>query len=158
MQRYVHQDLNVYLCPVREYCSAFHEGRQEELPVKTKKIKKKFIPVASFAIKNAEGKWLLGKRPEKGLLANLWEFPMVELNGDKTPAEAFTEQYGVDLTELFDIINFKHVFSHLTWEMKSFQARLTEDENDSKRIPFFYGRGSGSIADACPCLENLGGT
>ena len=25
------------LCPVREFCTAFHEGRQEELPVKTKK-------------------------------------------------------------------------------------------------------------------------
>ena len=67
MQRYVHQDLNVLLCPVREYCSAFHEGRQEEFPVRTKKKKRKIIPVASFAIQNEEGKWLLGKRPEKGL-------------------------------------------------------------------------------------------
>ena len=44
---------------------------KKNLPVKTKKKKSKVIPVASFAIKNKEGKWLLGKRPEKGLLANL---------------------------------------------------------------------------------------
>ncbi|MCZ2260244.1 A/G-specific adenine glycosylase [Sporosarcina sp. G11-34] len=125
------------LCPVRTHCSAFHEGKQEELPVKTRKVKKKFIPVASFAIKNEEGKWLLGQRPEKGLLANMWEFPMVELTDDKTPAETFKEQYGVDLTELFDIITFKHVFSHLTWEMNSFRTRLAGTEKVPEGFRFF---------------------
>ena len=114
------------LCPVRDYCFAFHEGRQEELPVRTKKKKGKVIPMASFAIRNGEGKWLLRKRPEKGLLANLWEFPMVELAEDTTPFEAFNKEFGMNLISLSEIIAFKHIFTHLTWEMKGFQARADE--------------------------------
>ena len=116
------------LCPVREFCSAFHEGRQEELPVRTKKKKGKVIPVASFAIQNEEGKWLLRKRPENGLLANMWEFPMVELNLDKKPEDMFYEQFGIQLEALTEIIAFKHIFTHLTWEMSSFRARITAEE------------------------------
>jgi A/G-specific adenine glycosylase len=114
------------LCPVRDYCSAFHEGRQEELPVKTRKKQEKVVPVASFVIRNAKGEWLLGQRPEKGLLANLWEFPMVELHIEKTPKESFNEQFGVALNDVTEITSFKHIFSHLTWDMKSFEACLAE--------------------------------
>ena len=114
------------LCPVREYCAAFEEGRQEELPVKTKKKKGKVIPMASFAIQNESGEWLLRQRPEKGLLANLWEFPMVELTTEKTAEELFAEQYGEKLTKINEIISFKHIFTHLTWDIRSFKARFQE--------------------------------
>ena len=46
------------LCPVREYCSAFDEGRQEELPVRTKKEErvKLFLSLhLQFKIKTASG-------------------------------------------------------------------------------------------------------
>ncbi len=33
------------LCPVREFCTAFHEGKQEDLPVKSKQVKMKTVPV-----------------------------------------------------------------------------------------------------------------
>ena len=116
------------LCPVRDYCAAFDEGRQEELPVRTKKKKGKVIPMASFAIQNDEGKWLLRKRPKSGLLADMWEFPMVELSPDKKPENIFYEQFGLQLDPLTEIIAFKHIFTHLTWEMSSFRARITEKE------------------------------
>ena len=80
-QRFVHRNRNVFFVRFEIFVLAFQEGRQEELPVKTKKTKMKIIPVASFAIQNSEGEWLLRQRPAKGLLASLWEFPMVELNG-----------------------------------------------------------------------------
>lgn len=125
------------LCPVREYCSAFHEGRQGELPVKTKKKKGKVIPVASFAIRNGEGQWLLRKRPEKGLLANLWEFPMVELMEDQLPHEAFSKQFDMNLTGISEIISFKHIFSHLTWEVKGYQARGKEEGTTPEGFQYF---------------------
>lgn len=125
------------LCPVREYCAAFEEGRQEELPVKTKKKKGKVVPIASFAIQNEAGKWLLRRRPEKGLLANLWEFPMVELTTDKTAEEVFAEQYGTKLKATSEIISFKHIFTHLTWEMKSFQAKFKEKDANLDGYAYF---------------------
>lgn len=116
------------LCPVRDYCAAFEEGIQEELPVRSKKKKGKIIPMASFAIRNESGEWLLRQRPEKGLLANLWEFPMVELTTKQTVEEIFAEQYGEKIKNLTDIIHFKHIFTHLTWEMRGIQAQF-EDAN-----------------------------
>lgn len=125
------------LCPVREYCAAFEEGRQEELPVRTKKKKGKVIPVASFAIQNEAGEWLLRQRPEKGLLANLWEFPMIELATDKTAEEGFAEQYGAKLKATSEIISFKHIFTHLTWDMKSFQAWFNEMDTSLDGYRYF---------------------
>ena len=86
------------LCPVRDFCSAFHEGQTRRITRSNEKKKMKIIPVASFAIQNRKGEWLLRKRPGKDLLANLWEFPMVECKDDKTPLEIFTnEHFGIDL-------------------------------------------------------------
>ena len=32
------------------------------------------------------------------------------------------EQFGIELKDIVEILSFKHIFSHLTWEMKSFQS------------------------------------
>ena len=68
------------LCPVRSECRAFHEGVQTELPVKAKKKRPKPVPIAVAVLENANGQFLISKRPNKGLLANLWEFPNCEVN------------------------------------------------------------------------------
>ena len=141
------------LCPVRDFCSAFHEGRQEELPVRTKKKKGKIISMASFAIQNDEGKWLLRKRPEKGLLANMWEFPMVELNLDKKPEDMFYEQFGIQLDPLIEIIAFKHIFTHLTWEMSSFRARVTEKETIPEGYQFLTEQEVESLPKPVPVVK-----
>lgn len=122
------------LCPVRDFCSAFHEGRQEELPVRTKKKKGKVIPMASFAIQNEQGDWLLRKRPETGLLANMWEFPMLELNQEEDVINMFFREFDMQLESLVEIIAFKHIFTHLTWEMSSFRTRISS----SQKIPEGY--------------------
>lgn len=114
------------LCPVREHCTAHEEGRQEELPVKSKKKKGKVIPMAAFAVRNEKGEWLLGKRPEKGLLANLWEFPMLELTGDESAQQQFKKSFDMPIKTITEIISFKHIFTHLTWEMKGYEI-CTED-------------------------------
>jgi len=125
------------LCPVREFCAAFDEGRQDELPVRTKKKKGKVIPVVSFVIQNEEGDWLLRKRPKSGLLANLWEFPIVEYKNNLSPANHFTGETGLEIKSLSEIIEFKHIFTHITWEMKAFRARLAEGKAVPEGYQFF---------------------
>lgn len=125
------------LCPVREYCGAFHSGRQESLPVRTKKKKGKVIPVASFALQNERGEWLLRQRPEKGLLANLWEFPMVELTTKQSALEILSEQHRIKMTSPKELLQFKHIFTHLTWEMKSYYGQLQMVDFTSDEFQFF---------------------
>lgn len=115
------------LCPVQEYCAAFREGRQEEFPVRTKKKAGKVIPMGSFVIQNKKGDFLLRRRPSKGLLANLWEFPMVEQNTKDEPDETFMEHFGVRVNILSSLTSFRHIFTHLTWEIYGYYGEIDED-------------------------------
>ncbi|MBE1555861.1 A/G-specific adenine glycosylase [Sporosarcina limicola] len=141
------------LCPVRDFCIAFHERKQEELPVKTKKTKMKVIPVASFAIRNDQQQWLLRKRPATGLLANLWEFPMVERMVGRTPQQMVHEQFGFELENLVELLSFKHIFSHLTWDMQSFEAQLQEVGTIPEDFRFFTEKEVEGLPKPVPVLK-----
>ena len=120
------------LCPVREYCSAFYEGVQEELPIKTINKKTKLHKMKAVVIQRNDGKILLEKRPTKGLLANMWQFPMVELPTSTHTVEEVVElDYGVEIQKGKELIAFKHIFSHLVWEIESFEAKLMNEKKIS---------------------------
>lgn len=117
------------LCPIRESCSAFFEGMQDELPVKTIQKKSKTHKVKTVVVRNNDGHVLLEKRASKGLLANMWQFPMVELpTPNHTVEEIVEHDYGVEIVKGPLINEFKHVFSHLVWEMESFEAMLKKEK------------------------------
>lgn len=108
------------LCPVRDYCTAFHEGEPEKLPVKTKKVKIKYLKYDVFVCLDEQERFLLEKRPDKGLLANMWQFPMVEKIDDTTNTMDNLEvTYGIKVETNKPLLSFKHVFSHLTWQLES---------------------------------------
>lgn len=126
------------LCPVRENCSAFFEGMQNELPVKTIQKKSKLHKVKSVVIKNDTGQVLLEQRPSKGLLANMWQFPMIELpTHNHTVEEVIEHDYGVEIAKGPVINEFKHIFSHLVWEMESFEGTLVTEKELPSRCKWF---------------------
>ncbi|GLC90300.1 A/G-specific adenine glycosylase [Lysinibacillus piscis] len=109
------------LCPVRDYCIAFHEGEPEKLPVKSKKVKMKHITYDVLVCEDADGRLLVEQRPETGLLANLWQFPMIE-QGTET-IEQWLQAYVTDVQTQQELLTFKHVFSHLTWQITAHYMR-----------------------------------
>lgn len=124
------------LCPVREHCVAFAEGVQAELPVKVKVTKTKKVKLISGLLQNTEGKILVQKRPEKGLLANLWEFPSFSFDTKKTInkhmyEDAFSIQYNNQvILEMPKFADIQHVFSHLVWNLSAYAGKVVKD------IPF----------------------
>ncbi|WP_339214131.1 A/G-specific adenine glycosylase [Solibacillus sp. FSL W8-0372] len=116
------------LCPVRDYCTAFHEGNPASLPVKSKKLKTKDIHYDVYVIRNKDGSYLMEKRMEEGLLANMWQFIMVERDEVENSLTKVEKQYNVILNrELVEpIISFKHVFSHLKWHISSYLVDAIE--------------------------------
>ena len=109
------------LCPVRENCTAFQHGDPSSLPVKSKKTKTKTIAYQVFVAVDAVGNVLVEKRSSDGLLANMWQFPMVEEKDGHKAKQEFKKQYGVQLEEgMLKLLEFKHVFSHLVWEMEAY--------------------------------------
>jgi A/G-specific adenine glycosylase len=120
------------LCPVREHCQAFHEGVQTELPVKTKKNSQRKVELAAAILKNNNGEILIHKRPENGLLANLWEFPNVEiLHPFITEREQIVSLYHdlFDMNIILDkgIGQIEHIFSHLVWNIRVFTGIISSD-------------------------------
>jgi A/G-specific adenine glycosylase len=124
------------LCPVREHCSAFEEGLQAELPVKSKKKKPKPLQMAAAVLYDQDGRLYIHKRPSTGLLANLWEYPNVEVQQEagntyrKQLQEFLLSNYDadVDLSELTGTV--EHVFSHLIWNISVFIGKVKNIPND----------------------------
>jgi A/G-specific adenine glycosylase len=75
------------VCPVRERCAAYAQGRPESIPHRNP-------PPAPTAVRELalilqrEGEFLLVQRPATGRWANLWEFPRVECLPEESLDEA----------------------------------------------------------------------
>jgi A/G-specific adenine glycosylase len=125
------------LCPVRAHCRAFHEGMQEELPVKTKKAKMKEVDIVAAVVTDKKGRVLIHKRGHEGLLANLWEFPNCETASEnrKQQMETFlAETYGVTANLMFPFTALQHVFSHLVWNIVAYYGTIVGDVVETERL------------------------
>lgn len=124
------------LCPVREYCLGFMEGDAEQLPVKTKKTKEKHIYYDVYIAVN-DGKVVIERRPREGLLANMWQFPMIEKNkpSDNTK-EAFELSYNVKIEKILkeNFFEQKHVFSHLIWYLRCHLVEIEKTEKTPESV------------------------
>ncbi|AGT30878.1 DNA glycosylase [Geobacillus genomosp. 3] len=117
------------LCPVQSHCRAFAEGVPEELPVKTKKTAVKQVPLAVMVLIDEGGRILIRKRDHTGLLANLWEFPSCEMNGEgdkETLEKMFLNEQGFKIKLEEPIASFDHAFSHLVWKLTVFYGHLLD--------------------------------
>lgn len=102
-------------CPLRSFCTAFHDGCMQELPIKSKKTKqsRKDMTVLVFTCKEL---FAIQKRPDKGLLAGLWEFPVIEGHLTLSEIEECLGRYGT-IAQIGLLGKARHVFSHVIWDM-----------------------------------------
>lgn len=125
-------------CPVQEHCQAFALGIEDKLPVKAKAKKNKTISYHVLQIRNENGEVAIEKRSKDGLLANLWQFPMIpvkELNGSPVE-EWFYNQYGLRIKMGKKQGQLKHVFSHITWELEVHPAQLIVEDGTNHSLCF----------------------
>jgi A/G-specific adenine glycosylase len=125
-------------CPVQEYCKAFAKGVQEELPVKTKAKKQKKLSYMVLLIKNNKDEYLIEKRPDTGLLASLWQFPMVPMNqvGVEESAMWIEKEYKVSVRVKDKLENLTHVFSHIKWDLDIYEAETIHEKIEDPRLRF----------------------
>lgn len=126
------------LCPVQQHCQAFAEGIEDKLPIKAKGKKQRTISYVALLIKNEQEKYLIEKRPNTGLLANLWQFPMISLNevGFNQFSDWFEKEYGIHVTLKREVGKIKHVFSHLIWELEVHEAKSTSMKTSLSNAQF----------------------
>ena len=113
------------LCPWNEACVARALGRQEEFPRKAPKREGKLRRGAAFVALRADGRVLLRRRPDKGLLASMTEVPGSAWTHDfdaRHAARAAPRLNGAQWKRLPGVV--RHVFTHFPLELAVYFAKV----------------------------------
>ena len=110
-------------CPLSGLCRAHREGREVLYPVKREKKSRRIEERTVLLIQDGD-RIALRKRPPRGLLAGLYEFP--NLPGFLREEEALEQVRGFGLTPLHirKLEKAKHIFSHVEWHMSGYGVRV----------------------------------
>jgi A/G-specific adenine glycosylase len=113
------------ICPLKEMCKAYKKGTQKEIPIKRKKKQTPTKDITVLLVKHRD-KYIIEKRPSTGLLANMYQFPIVEEHLDIKDIELLHID---NIKEIKQLNNSKHIFSHLKWNMKAYEITLQNRTN-----------------------------
>jgi A/G-specific adenine glycosylase len=119
------------LCPLGNLCIARSLGIQEQRPVLKPKPECPHYTVTA-AVLQRDGKVLLAKRPSKGLLGGMWEFPGGKVEQGE-PLEAclareIREELGVEIKtgEAFGI--YRHAYTHFRITLHAYLCEIIAGE------------------------------
>ena len=112
-------------CPCKGICLGYQKGTAESRPIKAPKKEKRQEDRTVFILR-CDGRYALEKRPNKGLLAGLWQFPNVPGKLDTKAALAEAERMGLSPREVFRETERKHIFTHIQWNMKGIYLEVAE--------------------------------
>ncbi len=126
-------------CPLAHLCRAKAQEIQAELPLKTKG-KERRVEKRTVLIFQDDDRVAIRKRPKKGLLAGLYEFPNVE--GHLTHEEVISYGKSIGLTPIRvkKLENAKHIFSHVEWHMTGYEIIVDELEKNCSEKMIFAGK------------------
>lgn len=112
-------------CPWEAFCQARIQGEVARYPYKPEK-KKRRVEEKTVLILQGKEHILLHKRAATGLLAGMYEFPLLDGAQEKDGVIHFLEQNGLYPLQIVRIEDSKHIFSHVEWHMRAYQVRLDE--------------------------------
>ena len=117
-------------CPWYSFCETRKRGLWQELPVKKKAKGRRIEERTVLVIRDGE-RVVLKRRPKKGLLAGLYEFPNEP--GTLTEDEALRAVQDMHLhpMRIQRLEEAKHIFSHVEWHMQGYMVEvdsLTREE------------------------------
>ena len=104
-------------CPCRNICLGYQRNTAQNLPVKSPKREKRQEELTLFIL-SCDGRYALEKRPGKGLLAGLWQFPNVSGKQEIPQVMAYLESLGLQVRQLYRESDRKHIFTHIQWNMR----------------------------------------
>lgn len=112
-------------CPWQDFCQAKIHGLTDRIPVKSKAKPRKLENRTVLIIRDND-KVAIRKRPDKGLLAGLYELPSIEEHLSADEVVAFVKQMGYAPIRIQKLEDAKHIFSHIEWHMCGYAIRVEE--------------------------------
>lgn len=120
------------ICPLQKICMACEMGLTEEIPVKSKPKGRKIEKKTVLLFKDGE-KIAITKRPKKGLLAGLYEFPNLESHLTAKAVTEYCKKIGLMPIHIKKLSAAKHIFSHVEWHMIGYEIKVDELEKTNKK-------------------------
>jgi A/G-specific adenine glycosylase len=124
------------ICPLTEFCRAKQNGQVHSLPVKAKKKPAPIVTVVA-GILTSGGQFLFRRRPAKGLLAGMWEFPACEVpqgeNGPQSLQRFFAAEFDLEVAVMPERFQFRHIFSHRQWNISFHDCELSGQSRGSAK-------------------------
>ena len=119
-------------CPLRKLCLAHLHGRTDEIPVRKKEKKRRIEEKTVLVIQDGDH-MALRQRPEKGLLAGMYEFPNYEGRLCEEEALHVLKDYGLMALRIQPLPEAKHIFSHVEWRMSGYLVKVAALEGKARK-------------------------
>jgi A/G-specific adenine glycosylase len=124
-------------CPLRDFCKGKASGNPERYPTKGSKKRIPHINAISAVIQR-DDKVLLNRRPPKGLLGGLWEFPNWKSEGRKNRrwlTNRIRNEMGVSVNVKEPIGTFHQTFSHFKLTLHVYHCQTINRNEKGSWIP-----------------------
>ncbi len=115
------------ICPVNSICISLKSNSQEKYPLMREKQPVPHIDVVAAIIRQND-LVLIARRPSKGLLGGLWEFPGGKLEAGENHAEALVreirEELGSEVIATHKFGVYRHAYTHFKVTLQAWFAEL----------------------------------
>lgn len=110
-------------CPCRGFCAG--QALWQSLPVKLPKRAKKQENRTVFVLRCGE-EYAIEKRPAKGLLAGLWQFPNISGFLELEQAIDWCRAQELRPAGVERMVERNHIFTHIRWDMRCYYLQVGE--------------------------------
>ncbi len=106
-------------CPFYSRCIAAKTGKTDLLPVRSKKAPRRIEHRTVLLLKEHD-RYMIRRRPAKGLLAGLYELPNEIGTLTQEEAVAFARENGFQPLHIDVLAPAVHIFTHVEWHMTAY--------------------------------------
>jgi len=145
-------------CPLQTSCVAKAQGNPTAYPEKKPPKKKPQREETMLLMINEERRWLMQRRPEKGIWGGLWSFPVLEQH---IGLEDYLAERGLKAQSQKELPAMTHQFSHFGLTIKPLQVQVSttrvEEQQDgfSQWVSLPQGLPGGVPAPITKLIEQL---
>lgn len=124
-------------CPWEELCLSHKQQTELSFPVKSGK-KARTIEKKTILLIRDDNKAALKKRPPKGLLAGMYEFPWIEGHLSEQEVLSYLKEIGLSVLHIKPLVASKHIFTHKEWHMTGYAVRVDELAKKNPKTDLIY--------------------
>lgn len=127
-------------CPWQPDCLAYRNGTFASLPQKGRAKPRKIEERTVLVIRDGE-KALLHRRPARGLLAGMYEFPNLQGRLTREEVTAYVGSMGMVPLKVEPLEDARHIFSHIEWHMAGYMVRVAQlDDMEGQKEGYVFAQ------------------